>query len=40
MLSVIPDEVVISKIFVIRNLKVMLDTDLADLYGIETRRLN
>jgi len=40
MLSVIPDEVVISKIFVIRNQKVMLDTDLADLYSVETRRLN
>lgn len=39
-LSVIPDEVVFSKIYVIRNQKVMFDTDLADLYGVETRRLN
>ena len=38
--SVIPDEVVISKIFVVRNQQVMLDTDLAELYGVETRRLN
>jgi len=39
-LSIIPDEVVISKIFLIRNEKVMLDTDLAELYGVETKRLN
>ena len=39
-IPVIPDEVVISKIYVIRNQKVMLDTDLAELYGVETRRLN
>lgn len=36
----IPDEVVMSKIYVIRDQKVMLDEDLADLYGLETRRLN
>ena len=35
----IPDEVVMSKIYVIRKLKVMLDKDLAVLYGIETKRL-
>ncbi len=28
------------KIFLIRGLKVMLDSDLAELYGIETKRLN
>lgn len=28
------------KIYVIRDQKVMLDEDLADLYGMETRRLN
>ena len=39
-LSVIPDETVISKIYCIRNEKVMLDSDLAELYGVETRRLN
>lgn len=38
--SVIPDEVVINKIYLIRNEKVMLDSDLAELYGVETRRLN
>ena len=35
----LPDEKVISKIYVIREQKVMLDRDLAELYGIETRRL-
>jgi hypothetical protein len=36
----IPDEVVISKIYMIRNHKVMLDDDLAELYQVETKRLN
>jgi len=35
----IPDEVVISKIYLIRGLKVMIDRDLAELYGVETKRL-
>ena len=35
----IPDEVVMAKIYVIRGMKVMLDKDLAELYGVETRRL-
>jgi len=35
----IPDEVVISKIYMIRNVKVMLDRDLAELYGVETKYL-
>jgi hypothetical protein len=30
--SVTPDETVISKIYIIRGKKVMLDEDLADLY--------
>jgi len=29
-----------SRIFIIRGQKVMLDADLAELYGVETRRLN
>jgi len=37
---VVPDEVVMSKIYVIRNQKVMLDRDLAELYQVETGRLN
>ncbi len=36
----IPEAVVISKIYEIRGRKVMLDSDLAELYGVETRRLN
>lgn len=36
----IPDEAVIRRIHVIRGQKVMLDRDLAELYGVETRRLN
>ena len=35
----IPDELVMNKIYVIRNQKVMLDRDLAELYGVETKRL-
>lgn len=37
---VIPDELVINKIFLIRNQKVMLDSDLADLYQVDTKVLN
>lgn len=37
---VIPDEVVMNKIYIIRNHKIMLDDDLAELYQVETRRLN
>ena len=39
-LSVIPDEAVMNKIYFIRNEKIMLDSDLAELYGVETKRLN
>ena len=35
----IPDEVVMSKIYLVRGQKVMLDRDLAELYGVETRVL-
>lgn len=34
-----PDELVMNKIYVIRGQKVMLDRDLAELYGVETKRL-
>lgn len=34
------DEVIVNKIYVIRTLKVMIDKDLAELYGVETRILN
>lgn len=36
----ITDETVINKIYHIRGKKVMLDRDLAEMYGVETRRLN
>ncbi len=36
----IPDEAILDKILRIRGQKVMLDSDLAQLYGVETRRLN
>ena len=36
----IPDEIITSKIYQIREQKVMLDNDLAELYQVETRRLN
>ncbi len=29
-----------NKIFTIRNMQVMLDSDLAELYGVETKRIN
>ncbi len=38
--SLIPDERIASKVFVIRGIKVMLDRDLADLYGVKTKVLN
>jgi phage regulator Rha-like protein len=37
--SMLPDEVIMNKIYVIRGKKVMLDRDLAGLFGVETRRL-
>lgn len=33
----IPDEIITNKIYFIRNQKVMLDRDLAELYGVETK---
>ena len=36
---IVPDEIVLNKIYVIRGHKVMLDSDLAELYGVETKRL-
>lgn len=37
--SQIPDEVIIHKIYLIRHKKVMIDRDLAELFGVETKRL-
>jgi hypothetical protein len=35
----IPDELIMNKIYVVRGKKVMIDRDLAELYGVETRAL-
>jgi len=40
MKDIVPVEKIANKIYVIRHMKVMLDKDLADLYGVETRVLN
>ena len=37
--SFIPDERIVDKIYLIREQKVMIDRDLAELYGVETKRL-
>ena len=39
MKALIPIDRITSKIYLIRNVKVMLDRDLAELYGVETKRL-
>lgn len=39
-MSLVPVEAVEKKIYMIRGQKVMLDRDLAELYGVETRALN
>jgi hypothetical protein len=39
MTNLIPTENITNKIFMIRGLKVMIDRDLAELYGVETKRL-
>ena len=36
---VIPDDIIMRKIYFIRGQKIMLDRDLAELYGVETKRL-
>jgi hypothetical protein len=38
--SLLSEETISNKIYFIRNQKVMLDTDLAALYEVETKRLN
>jgi len=39
MKEIIPSERILSKIYLIRGVKVMLDKDLAELYDVETKRL-
>ena len=38
--SIVPAELIERKIYFIRNKKVMLDSDLAELYNVETKVLN
>jgi hypothetical protein len=40
MKDLIPQETIEQRIFLIRNQKVMIDRDLAELYGVETKHLN
>ena len=40
LLASVPAEKVESKIFLVRGKKIMLDRDLANLYGVETKALN
>ena len=35
----IPEEVILTKIYLVRGQKVMLDRDLAELYQVETKQL-
>jgi hypothetical protein len=37
--ALVPDEIILDKIYYIRGQKVMLDTDLARLYSVETKQL-
>ena len=37
---ILPDEIIMNKILIIQNKKVMIDKDLAELYDVETRALN
>ena len=37
--SLIADERIVNKIFMVRNQRVMLDRDLAEMYNVETRVL-
>jgi hypothetical protein len=39
MAKIVPIESIISKIVFLRNEKVILDSDLAELYGVETKQL-
>ncbi len=39
-IKIIPDEAVVRMIYVFRGEKVMLDRDLSELYGVETKVLN
>jgi len=38
--AIIKNEDIKSRIYTIRNVQVMLDSDLAELYGVQIKRLN
>ena len=38
--SIVPEEVIMNKILLLRGVKVMIDSDMAELYGLSTKRLN
>jgi phage regulator Rha-like protein len=38
--SLVPNELITSRILLIRDQKVMIDSDIAELYGVSTTRLN
>jgi ORF6N domain len=38
--ALIQEQKVLNRIFVVRGQKIMLDEDLAEMYGVETKRLN
>lgn len=40
LMKIIPDETIIRRIYIFRGQKLMVDRDLAELYGIETKVLN
>jgi len=37
---IIPSEIILNKILLLRGYKVMLDRDIAELFGVSTKRLN
>ena len=39
-INMIPDEIIMNKVFIIRDHRVMVDSDMAELYGVSTKRLN
>ena len=36
----VAEQKILNRIYVVRNQKIMLDEDLAEMYRVETRRLN
>ncbi len=38
--ALVAEQKILNKIYIIRGQKVMLDEDLSEIYGVETKRLN